>query len=357
VEQSKPRIYFPSGEELRPQTIEDFCGNEAAVNQIRRELEAAQYRGSPRNIILYGSAGGGKTTLSCIIANSLGYVTKSIAGSSIRNQRQFLAFVLELLFEDCRGNKTLVFIDEIHVLANMTRFNQEDLFLLLERGKVFCPSWVGEVFEVDGKEYRLDEPELVFNKTPVFVGATTDPGLLNDAMRRRFPCQVAIAPYRIEDMVAMLNRYERITGHKLTDQAKLQLAETSRLNPATLLSRLDSCLNRGVLEQRGRYARVTLDASIVSAELSSLGIQPDGAGWADLAVLERLRDSPRTTRGIAMGMGLAAMAGATGFSRNEIANMIEPFLKSKTWIEITNRRRITPSGLERLKAKLEWRAE
>ena len=350
-------LYLPSPEELRPRSLDDFCGNERAVEQIRRELATGQFRDGPRNMLLYGPPGTGKTTLATIIAREAGYSVRELNGTSLRDQKGFIAFVLELSLADRRGEHMLVFIDEIHAIARQRAFNQEDLFLLLERGVVHCASYIGQTFRLREGEAEVTEPTIKFARRPVFMGATTDPGVLNSAFRRRFPVHVKIEPYDTEDMTTMLERYERVSSHVITEGAKAALAGASRTNPANLLSMLDSCLNRAILSGAVEGGRVTLDASTVAEELGSLGVFPDGATVQDLRILEKLKGAPSAKDGRSLGMGLSALAGATGMNETTISEIVEPLLKVKNWIEIANRRKITPEGLARLDANLEWPRE
>jgi len=347
-------LHLPNPEELRPRSLDDFCGNERAVDQIRRELATGRFRDGPRNMLLYGPPGTGKTTLATIIAREAGYSVRELNGTSLRDQKSFMTFVLELSGADRRGERMLVFIDEIHAIARQRAFNQEDLFLLLERGVVHCASYVGQTFRLREGEVEVSEPTIKFGSRPVFMGATTDPGMLNSAFRRRFPVHIKIEPYRTEDMVTMLARYERISSHVITVGAKSALAGASRTNPANLLSMLDSCLNRAILSGRVERDTVTLDAATVAEELDSLGVFPDGATRQDLKILEKLSGAPAAKDGRTLGMGLSSLAGATGMNETTISEIVEPFLKANGWIEIANRRRITPEGVARLEAELEW---
>lgn len=54
-------------EKYRPNTLDDFIGNEKLKASIQRQLE----EGDIQNYIFYGNPGGGKTTLAKIIVNSL----------------------------------------------------------------------------------------------------------------------------------------------------------------------------------------------------------------------------------------------------------------------------------------------
>lgn len=121
----------PLAERMRPQTLEEFVGQSKIVgnNKIINKLLLAK---KPRNLILWGPAGCGKTTLARLLARSTG--ADMIELSAVSSGKKDVEAVLERARRNLEQDlPTILFLDEIH------RFNkaQQDLFLpYLENGLI-----------------------------------------------------------------------------------------------------------------------------------------------------------------------------------------------------------------------------
>lgn len=109
---------------LRPETLDDYIGQESAVKTLRLFLDAVKKRGTPaEHILFYGPPGIGKTTLSYIIARELKGNIRITSGAAITKTGDLAAILTNLKDND------ILFIDEIHRLPKPV---EEMLYPVLE---------------------------------------------------------------------------------------------------------------------------------------------------------------------------------------------------------------------------------
>ena len=122
----------PLAERLRPQTLEDYIGQQHLVGEggvFRRFIEAENVP----SFILWGPPGVGKTTLARIVANTLErpFYTLSAVTSGVKEVREVIESAKNQKFFSAKT--PLLFIDEIH------RFNksqQDSLLGAVEQGVI-----------------------------------------------------------------------------------------------------------------------------------------------------------------------------------------------------------------------------
>ena len=69
---------------LRPQRLDDYCGQEHIKQSLRVLIEAAQSRGETLDHVIFsGPPGLGKTTLACIVAAEMGQNIRITSGPAI----------------------------------------------------------------------------------------------------------------------------------------------------------------------------------------------------------------------------------------------------------------------------------
>ena len=96
---------------LRPQTLDDYIGQQKAKKNLKVYIEAAKQRGeSLDHVLFFGPPGLGKTTLAGIIANEMGTHMKITSGPAIGKPGEMAAILSNLQEGD------ILFVDEIHRL-------------------------------------------------------------------------------------------------------------------------------------------------------------------------------------------------------------------------------------------------
>ena len=97
---------------LRPQTLNDYIGQDKVKENLAVYIEAAKRRHEPLDhVLLYGPPGLGKTTLSAIIAHEMGVNLRITTGPAIEKPGDLVSLLTSLSESD------VLFIDEIHRLS------------------------------------------------------------------------------------------------------------------------------------------------------------------------------------------------------------------------------------------------
>ena len=145
---------------LRPQTLEDYIGQQKTKENLKVYIEAAKLRGDALDhVLFYGPPGLGKTTLAGIIANEMGSHLKVTSGPAIEKPGEMAAILNNLEEGD------VLFVDEIH---RLNRQVEEVLYPAMEDFAIDIMIGKGAT----ARSIRLDLPKFTL------VGATTRAGML-----------------------------------------------------------------------------------------------------------------------------------------------------------------------------------
>jgi len=121
----------PLAERLRPQTIEEFLGQEKVFGEGSFLRDALKHDQVP-SLVLWGPPGSGKTTLARILSNII--QAEFIQLSAVSSGKKDLQGVLMRAEENHeKGKQTILFLDEIH---RWNKAQQDALLPFVESGKL-----------------------------------------------------------------------------------------------------------------------------------------------------------------------------------------------------------------------------
>ena len=306
---------------LRPQKLDDYCGQDHIKQSLRILIEAAQSRGECLDHVIFsGPPGLGKTTLATVLANELGAQIKTTSGPAIERTGDLAAILTNLQPGD------VLFIDEIH---RLNRSVEEILYPAMEDFALDIVIGKGPA----ARSIRLEIPHFTL------VGATTRSGMLTGPLRDRFGISFRLDYYAAKDLAQIVLRSASILGVEVDEESAIEIASRSRGTPR-LANRL--------LKRVRDYAQVrgtgSVDLAIAREALEFFEIDELGLDWMDIRILETLA---RTYRGRAVG--LSTLASAVGEDQSTLEDVYEPYLLQRGLIVRTPQgRQATPVAFEHL---------
>jgi Holliday junction DNA helicase RuvB len=165
---------------LRPKSLDEFVGQQAARENLRIFVNAARSRGEALDhVLFFGPPGLGKTTLAGILAREMGVGFRATSGPVIAKSGDLAALLTNLEDGD------VLFIDEIHRLNPAV---EEILYPAMEDRALDL--MIGE--GPSARSVRIDLPRFTL------VGATTRQGLLTTPLRDRFGIPIRLNFYTVD---------------------------------------------------------------------------------------------------------------------------------------------------------------
>lgn len=297
---------------IRPESIDEYIGQEDVKENIRIFVEAAKMRNEPLDhVLLYGPPGLGKTTLAFIIAHELGTNIKTASGPSIEKSGDLAAILSSLEPGD------VLFIDEIH---RMPRYIEEILYPAMEDFSLDII--VGS--EGNSRNIKIDLPPFTL------VGATTRAGDLSAPLRDRFGITSKLQFYTVEELTDIIKRTARVLDVEIADEAARELAKRSRGTPRIANRLFKRVRDFALVKGNGK-----VDLAITEEALDRLKVDKMGLDNTDhellLAIIEKFNGGP---------VGVEALSSSIGEEVTTIEDVYEPYLLQTGLLKRTSRGRI-----------------
>lgn len=297
---------------LRPQTLQNYIGQENVIKTLKVFLEAVKKRGvATEHLLFYGPPGIGKTTLAYIIANELSGDIKVTSGAAISKTGDLAAILTNL------QDKDVLFIDEIHRLPKPV---EEMLYPVMEEYALDIIIGKGP----SARTVRLPVPRITI------VGATTKLALLSAPLRDRFGLLQRLDYYTPAQMIQIIRRSSEILELPISEKAIQEIAKRSRSTPRIANRILKRA--RDVLEVD---KHTEIDEKLLSHLFSLLEL--DDAGLTDIdrkyleVIAKKFNNSP---------VGVETLASTLSEDRQTIEEFVEPYLLQLGFIKKTPRGRI-----------------
>ncbi len=306
---------------IRPLSLLDFTGQEAARKNLKIFIEAAKARGDALDHVLFvGPPGLGKTTLAQIVARELGVNFRSTSGPVIAKAGDLAAQLTNL--ED----RDVLFIDEIHRLNPAV---EEILYPAMEDFQLDLIIGEGPA----ARSVKIDLAKFTL------VGATTRAGLLTTPLRDRFGIPIRLNFYTVPELESIVVRGARVMNIPMTPEGANEIARRARGTPRIAGRLLRRVRDFAIVDDNATVTRAVADTALRALDVDAIGLDIMDRRYLDTVAL-KFGGGP---------VGIETIAASLSEPRDAIEEIIEPYLLQQGFIQRTPRGRIlTPAAFRHL---------
>ena len=258
---------------LRPQTLDDYIGQQKAKKNLKVYIEAAKLRGeSLDHVLFFGPPGLGKTTLAGIIANEMGTHMKITSGPAIGKPGEMAAILSNLQEGD------ILFVDEIH---RLNRQVEEVLYPAMEDYVIDIMIGKGTT----ARSIRLDLPKFTL------VGATTRAGLLSAPLRDRFGVIHHLEFYTVDELKTIILHSAAKLGVEIDEEGAYEMARRSRGTPRLANRLLKRVRDFAEVKYDGRITKEVAAFALDLLEVDKYGLDQNDRNIL-MTVIEKFHGGP-----------------------------------------------------------------
>ena len=306
---------------IRPLSLEDFTGQEAARKNLRVFIEAAKARGEALDHVLFvGPPGLGKTTLAQIVARELGVNFRSTSGPVIAKAGDLAAQLTNLEERD------VLFIDEIHRLNPAV---EEILYPAMEDFQLDLIIGEGPA----ARSVKIDLAKFTL------VGATTRAGLLTTPLRDRFGIPIRLNFYTVEELESIVARGARVLNIHMSPDGANEIARRARGTPRIAGRLLRRVRDFAIVDKDPKVTREVADRALQQLDVDAIGLDIMDRRYLQMVAVN-FGGGP---------VGIDTIAAALSEPRDAIEDIIEPYLLQQGFLQRTPRGRLlTPAAFRHL---------
>ena len=297
---------------LRPETLADFIGQEAARKNLKVFIEAAKARKDVLDHVLFvGPPGLGKTTLAQIMARELGVNFRSTSGPVIAKAGDLAAQLTGLEERD------VLFIDEIHRLNPAV---EEILYPAMEDFQLDLMIGEGPA----ARSVKIDLAKFTL------IGATTRAGLLTTPLRDRFGIPVRLDFYTVGELERIVRRGAGVLGVGMSADGANEIAKRARGTPRIAGRLLRRVRDFAIVDGEEEITRAIADHALRQLDVDDSGLDVMDRRYLGL-IARSFGGGP---------VGIETIAAALSEPRDAIEDIIEPYLIQQGFLQRTPRGRL-----------------